>query len=177
MGEFLFDQFAEREPYHVDSLIWKIIVTVDTTNGYEYDEDPFEDEDESDPEEDPNIEGKTPAVRGLSPLRGLTNVDWIRIKIYGKGSVDGGDAKAREKIKEVAPMVKKLLDQFKYRLQIHRELKTPRSQLPCSTDITSYWNVPSAEAKSKVRQCEATFTERMQVQITDWLEEASPTSG
>jgi hypothetical protein len=166
--EFLVNTLADSRPFRVESLVRKIIVTVDLEHIHDSMGIP------SSPEPrgkrkgtgTDNIEEVEPwAVRDLKQLLTFTNADWIGIDIRGGGALDGSDLSTQQKIKEISGVVKQLILQFpRQRLRIRKVSPT------CAKyhDLKPYWTPPSTQAKQNLRNGRASFLELMQIQIEEW---------
>jgi hypothetical protein len=83
--------------------------------------------------------------------------------VYVGGALDGSDLHTQKKIKEMSRIVKQLIEQFGTALAI----RTYRGQFV--HNLRPYWNAPSAAAKQKLLAGKASFQERMQIPIEEWI--------
>ena len=166
--EFLVDTLADGKPFRVESLVRKIVVTVDLEHIHDSMGMP------SSPEPRGKRKGRGTdkieevepwAVRDLKQLLAFTNADWIGIEIRGGGALDGSDLRTQQKIQEISRIIKQLILQFpRQRLRIRKISPTSATY----HDLKPYWTPPSKQAKQNLRNGRASFLELMQIQIEEW---------
>jgi hypothetical protein len=110
----------------------------------------------------PNDEAGT---RGLHHLATFTNATQVDIELAVGGAVNGLDLTTQQVIRDIAVVVKGLIDQFQDKLSIRTE-----STISMQTaNIRPYWDPPTTASIEKLRQGQDCSPEElMQIQIAKW---------
>ncbi|KAK4067364.1 hypothetical protein Purlil1_13877 [Purpureocillium lilacinum] len=113
----------------------------------------------------------------LEDLRQFGNAGRIIVGLDGEGEENGSDQATQNVLKDIAPVVGRLLRIFgKSRFEIKRTIHLAPGRVQ-SLDITSYWNVPTELARQQVSDGVATFKEVMQVRMEGWMRHETPSDG
>lgn len=112
-----------------------------------------------------------PAVKDLRELFRLNGAEMIQIDILGGGDRWGRDFATQSKVREIARVVRRLMQQFNGEREIARVRKVLLINGVCAVEgvnVTGWWRQPDRAARERVRHGEASFNDIMQVQITEW---------
>jgi hypothetical protein len=182
LAEFVWDTLADRKPLRIEPLVRNIMVRVDVVNAWAEDvedlvtdgEDVLTSELYSLPpaerrrreREREKLPRMPRTARELRRLLAFEHAERVGIEIHGSGALDGSDAETQKKIKDISRVVKQLIDKFPTQLTILRIKEQQRRSI--ASDLRPYWNTPSSDARERVRNGTASFTEEMQSRIEEW---------
>ncbi|KKO96575.1 hypothetical protein THAR02_11321 [Trichoderma harzianum] len=125
-------------------------------------------------EDKKNWRGKKLATE-LERLFCLENANSVRIEIIGGGSFEGSDIKSQLLLKDICPIVKRLIDHFGDRFKIDKGCGGfGLCPMRCFWPLKKYWDAPDDSIREKVNTGTASFEEHMRVQVEAWLSEGSP---
>ncbi|OAQ57502.1 hypothetical protein VFPFJ_11747 [Purpureocillium lilacinum] len=101
----------------------------------------------------------------LEKLYDFVNASHIHFVLFGEGPLDGSDPRTQRLLKDIAPVIKRLLAKFGERFDIIRKSSTtsPRFQ-----SLRPYWRAPTEAVRQRVAEGKATFEQTMQVRIEEW---------
>jgi hypothetical protein len=147
--DFIRDPFADGELMAIESLVRNITVRV---NIHDH-RGPY----------DPDSGLESWVARELRLLLKFTGAEKITIWLWGPGAEFGGDPVTLLKIREIAGIVKELINQFTFGV-----VRVLRAAGTGSMVFNPFWLAPSEEARKNFQEGKATMQETMQIQIEEW---------
>lgn len=102
----------------------------------------------------------------LDDLFEFAKASRIVLVLRGEGPQDGSDPATQDVLKDIAPVIRRLLTVFGERFEIKKDALRPSKY---SHSFRSYWNAPTDLARQRVRDGIAAFEEVMQVRIEGWI--------